>query len=240
MKKSLSAHARACSGAVLIALLLGAGATQAQSPLAKLVVRDLLTGRIERIPLQSFTLPEGHVRWSTGDMATSQGQLMAWRMGQRVYVAQSGSLWTVPLQPGSSGEAQIESRRGRVGGTIRWKAVPAADGELTLEADVTLDSIGNQFMPQVAARGTWTARYEGLVPVPVEARTVIRGAAQGGPGTDRSESKLEWPAVEPERTSQDPAWGFEPLKDPPAEDAAVAPAGEASATGQPALPGSLK
>ena len=220
MKKSLPHPARAWAGLILIVALWGAGAALAQSPVAKLVVRDLLTGHVERIPLQSFTLPSGNVRWSTGDMASPQGQILAWRMGQRVYLAQGGSLWTVPLQPGSSGEARIESRMGRVGGTIRWKAVPAADGELALEADVTLDSIGSQFMPQVAARGTWTARYEGLVPVPVEARTVIRGASHGGPGSDRSESQLEWPAVEPTRTADDPAWGFEPLKEPPPEGAA--------------------
>lgn len=220
MKNSLHRLARAGSTLALGAVLWGSGAALAQAPIAKLVVRDLLTGGIERIPLQSFTLPGGNVRWSSGDMASPQGQILAWRMGQRVYVAQDGSLWKVPLQPGSSGEARIESRKGRVGGTIRWKAVAAAEGELTLEADVTLDSVGGRFMPRVAARGSWTARYEGLVPVPVEARTVIRGASQGGPGSDRSESQLEWPAVEPERGPDEPAWGFEPLEEPPPEAAA--------------------
>lgn len=220
-------YRRFCAGCglALTLALWGAGAAlaQAQAPLAKLVVRDLLTGRIERIPLQSFTLPNGNVRWSSGDTVSPQGRVIAWRMGQRVFVSESGALWKVPLEPGSSGEARIETRMGKIGGTIRWAVQPAADGELTLAADVHLDTVGNQFLPAVASRGTWTARYEGLVPVPVEARTVLRGAMQGGPGSDRSESQLVWPAVEPERRPDEPAWGFEPLKEPPPEAAAEPP-----------------
>ena len=65
MKKSLHRRARSWAGLVLGVVLWGAAsAAMAQEPIAKLVVRDLLTGRIERIPLQSVTLPNGNVRWS--------------------------------------------------------------------------------------------------------------------------------------------------------------------------------
>ncbi|WBX99978.1 hypothetical protein PE066_10825 [Ramlibacter tataouinensis] len=203
-----------------LALALLSAAASAQ-PVATLVVRDLLTGRVERIALRSFALGNGDVSWSTGDMVSLDRRIVAWRMGQRVFRSTKGSLWTVPLEPGSSGEARIATPHGRgVAGTIRWKVKPAADGEHTLEADVYLDTAAGIFMPNVAASGTWTARYEGLVPVPVESRTVIRGASNGGPGTDRSESLLEWPAIEPQRdAAETPA----PADAPAAAPAAATP-----------------
>lgn len=191
MKKSLLRLARAGATLALGAVLWGSGATLAQAPIAKLVVRDLLTGGIERIPLQSFTLPNGNVRWSSGDMASPQGQILAWRMGQRV--AEEGSLWKVPLQPDSSGEARIESRRGRVGGTIRWKAVPAADGELALEADVTLDSVGGRFMPgslPVVPGRRATKAWSPCRWRRARSSAALRKAARAATGRSRSSSGL--------------------------------------------------
>ena len=186
----------------LAASLAFAGPALAQSPVATLVVRDLLTGRIQRIPLQSAAMPNGNVRWSTGDMVSPEGQVVTFRLGQRVFGRMEGTLWSVPVQAASSGEARIGSPVGRVAGTMRWKAVPDADGEPGIEAEVRLDTAGGVFMPQNAASGSFKARYEGAVPVPVVARTELRGSAQGGPGSDRSESKLEWPA--PEASMDDP------------------------------------
>ena len=148
----------------------------APGALGTLVLTDTMFGKkneIEMVVTESTAL---QTAYSSGDVVGKDGKILLVRVGDVVLRATSGSLWTLPLKEGASGEAEIE-REGfnpKSVGNLTWKAVVIAGGKFRVDAKVTYGGI-NSYGSRYSAYGNWTATYGNLGELPESSSSVLRG-----------------------------------------------------------------
>ena len=83
------------------------------------------------------------------------------RRTDAVVIVESGELWSVPLKPGTSGEARI--RRTDVDfpsdGTVKWRVTTAEPGKLRIDAEVSYGYPMTSASHRGKALGKWVATY---------------------------------------------------------------------------------
>ncbi len=167
----------ASSGSQIQALI----TNPAQSPLAPgalgtLVLTDTMFGKKHEMEIVVTESTALKTVYSSGDAVGKDGKVLQVRVGEAVLRAISGSLWTLPLKEGASGEAEIE-REGvssRSVGNVAWKAVAIAGGKFRVEAKVAYSFQGLSAV-RFYANGNWTATYGNQSEVPESSSAVIRG-----------------------------------------------------------------
>ena len=115
--------------------------------------------------------------YSSGDAVGKDGKVLQVRVGEAVLRVTSGSLWTLPLKEGASGEAEIE-REGvnpRSAGNVTWKAVAAAGGKFRVDAKVTYGGTNSGGL-RYSAFGNWTATYGNQGELPESSSAVLKGS----------------------------------------------------------------
>lgn len=112
--------------------------------------------------------------YSTGDVVDKDGRVVQALIGDIVMRPTSGTLWTLPVKPGTKGSATIERVAGPspVAGTLNWKASDIGNGKVQVEAEVQyLDRSWNY-----PVFGKWQAVYTGSNHLPDSFSTLIRAA----------------------------------------------------------------
>lgn len=158
--------------------------------LGTLVLTDTLFGHkrdMEVLVTESNAL---RTLYSSGDAVGKDGKVLQVRVGDVVLRAVSGSLWTLPLKEGASGEAEIE-REGvhpKSVGTVTWKSVAIAGGKFRVDAKVSY-SFTNSGGMRSSVFGNWTATYGNQGELPESSSAVLRGGGAGNSNMVSAEFK---------------------------------------------------
>lgn len=140
----------------------------------RLTIKDQLTGKSEVMDVYPLSTDGGVITFSTGDMVAANGVVRAVRVGAYVITTDTGSLWTLPLQPGAAGQASL---RGKDGSEFQatWRVTKKEANLATVELRY-LHSIGTASPTSGFNRrpGLWVAQYSDDVPVPIWTRLEAR------------------------------------------------------------------
>lgn len=165
----------------------------ANESLGTLVITDTLSGRKRSIDIRIQESSAESTSYSSGDVIASDGKVLQVRIGDVLVQKVSGSLWSIPLVSGSSGEASI--RRVDVDydapGTLSWRVVDVGDGRDKVEARIKYLVIGANNMSSVTdqAQGKWTAVYRAGLPVPDSFSSTVSGRTTSSLNTVSAELK---------------------------------------------------
>lgn len=136
------------------------------SPLTDvLILRDKLTGlEQQRIEVKQVQADSNGTRWTTGDEVAADGQVRAVRLGTYVATAETGALWKLPLQVGTSGSASVRVPGQTARATLDWRVTGKQGDRTTVEGKLLLPANG----------GTWTLQYQDGVALAVNQSTEFR------------------------------------------------------------------
>jgi hypothetical protein len=144
--------------------------------LGTLVLTDTMFGQKRDIEVYVVESDAVRTLYSSGDAVGKDGKVLQVRVGEAVLRAISGSLWTLPLKEGASGEAEVlqEGVNPRSVGTVAWKSVATAGGKFRVDAKVSYSgrAVG---VGQFSVFGNWTATYGSLGELPESSSAVLRG-----------------------------------------------------------------
>lgn len=145
--------------------------------LGVLTLRDRMTGKEDRIPVDPVDRGDQVRAYSTGDVVGRDGRVLAVRVGPYVGTVVSGELWRLPIAAGASGKARLRFSEAGGLGDFSWQ-VTRAEGDLrVVKAYVQLP--GSYYGTEMQRRGNWTVQYRGESLLPAESYldTGISGAA---------------------------------------------------------------
>ncbi len=133
-------------------------------------------GRDTLVPVVQVRVDRLSSEWSTGDEVSADGQVLAVRIGERVFMPRTGSLWRLPLKEGARGDAVVKLSGVEPAGQLSWQVVKVDGGDLAIEAIVDYDVPPPQGATQRPNphRGLWVALYKEGIPLPVSFTTNIR------------------------------------------------------------------
>lgn len=154
----------------------------ATGKLGTLVLTDTMFGQKRDMEIYVVESDALRTLYSTGDAVGKDGKVVQVRVGDAVLRAISGSLWTLPLKEGASGEAEIE-REGaqpRSVGTVIWKSVATSAGKFRIDAKVSYSTANAMGLGRLSVFGNWTATYGSQGELPESSSAVLRG---GGAAT---------------------------------------------------------
>ncbi len=134
---------------------------QRRDVIGSVVIKNLYGGQTESIEVRVVERSNESIKYSSGDVIASDGQVLAVRIGTMVGRLQSGTLWKVPLQVGASGRAQVQMQDQQTNAQLDWRVVDRKASRTTLEVRLIyhIDTSGRN------RSGTWSATYEDGVPV---------------------------------------------------------------------------
>ena len=136
-----------------------------------LILRDKLTGlEQQRIEVKEVQADSNGTRWTTGDDVAANGQVRAVRLGTYVATAETGSLWRLPLQVGTSGSASVRVPGQTARATLDWRVTGKQGDRTTVEGKLLLPANG----------GTWTLQYQDGVALAVNQSTEFRSPSPNG------------------------------------------------------------
>jgi len=136
-----------------------------------LILRDKLTGlEQQRIEVKEVQADSNGTRWTTGDDVAANGQVRAVRLGTYVATAETGSLWRLPLQVGTSGSASVRVPGQTARATLDWRVTGKQGDRTTVEGKLLLPANG----------GTWTLQYQDGVALAVNQSTEFRSSSPHG------------------------------------------------------------
>ena len=170
VNKPISTSSLAIAGPVQTALQ-----SISSGVLGHVVVTDQLTNKKQTIEVVVLGKTDQLISYSTGDKVTSEGKVVAVRMGTFVAEFKSGSMWQFPLQSGGSGSA-IAEFAGLPGVQISlgWKVKGASGQRAVLEVDIN-------YRPAASGGGmrygTWRAEFIDGFAIPVLYPFSVRNAA---------------------------------------------------------------
>lgn len=142
------------------------------SPLTDvLILRDKLTGlEQQRIEVKQVQADSNGTRWTTGDDVAANGQVRAVRLGTYVATTETGALWKLPLQVGTSGSASVRVPGISARATLDWRVTGKQGDRTTVEGKLLLPANG----------GNWTLQYQDGLALAVSQSTEFRSPSPSG------------------------------------------------------------
>ena len=148
----------------------------ASGVLGQVVVTDQLTNKKQTIDVVVLEKTDQFISYSTGDKVTSDGKVLAARLGTYVAGLRSGTLWQFPLQAGSSGSAVTEfAGLPDVPVRLAWKVKSVSGQRSALDVEIFYIVRGLGGGATVTRYGSWQAEYIDGVAIPVQYKYTVRG-----------------------------------------------------------------
>ena len=144
------------------------GAALVGDVIGTLVMKDTLTGIKHDVEVTVQAADAEKTTYSTGDVIARDGRVLQVRVGEVVLGLVSGSLWTLPLKAGTSGNASVKRIGSTSLGKLNWQAVATASSKVQIVADVN-------YSQWTSINGKWTAIYGNAHPLPESFSAAIRG-----------------------------------------------------------------
>ena len=126
--------------------------------LGNLVIRDEFSKKTETIEVRVKDKTALQTSFSSGDVLANDGQVLSVRLGGLVVTAKSASLWKMPLQTGSSGEAKVEITSPFVAkGSLEWKVISTNADRQVVDVKMYYTFTGGSFASQQFVK--WLGSY---------------------------------------------------------------------------------
>ena len=155
-----------------------AAAPKAGDVIGTMVLTDTLTGIKSELEVTVLEADAQKIMYSTGDVIGRDGKVLQVRVGEVVLELLSGSLWTVPIKAGASGEATVRTgiAAGSQKGELQWKTLDAGNGKIRVDSTVQYRVTNSNGITNLGS-GNWLASYVSGQPIPESFSTNIRGGA---------------------------------------------------------------
>ena len=151
-----------------------------------LTIRDEYTGRIlSQIGVTPIEVTGEETRYSSGDVLSSNGEVLGVRFGTYVGTVKTGSLWLLPLRNGARGSAQITFDKLDGIGRFDWSVVRQDARTACVEVEVYLPLASSTGAPWCLRDGSWSAQYGSDMPLPTTSKLAVNTACQSFGGQER-------------------------------------------------------
>lgn len=144
--------------------------------LGRVFVKDAYTRTPQELELRLTANDIAKSVYSSGDAISSDGTVLAVRIGNDVATAKSGALWKFPLRAGDRGQATLTMEGQPRDVDVSWHVDESSIG-FNLEMFMSWRGPG-QVNQWITYTGTWTAYFSGPDLFPTTSKLVLRAGGQ--------------------------------------------------------------